>query len=290
MRKILKILLVLCLLIIPAFILHIGTEIESNPPAEIINNYTLLEKEYVNRQVFIVKPKEESKRTNLNILYIHGGAYTAEIYKEHWEFAKNLVDDLNCTIILPDYPLAPKYTYKDVFAMMEPLYYDLIKQTGKENLIVMGDSAGGGIALGLLEKMGQQGVDMPQKTILISPWLDVTMSNPKIDDIQKNDPKLNKYTLKIAGELYAGEDGMESYLVNPIKGPLSALENIIIFTGTYDILNPDVHILQEKAEEKGVKIEIRETPKAIHNWILYRNSKIYRAEEDYQELIYLIKY
>ena len=101
----------------------------------------------------------------------------------------------------------------------------------------MGDSAGGGLALALVEKMGEEeNIAMPNQTILISPWLDVRMNNPKIAEIEENDPMLNKAALKLAGENYAGKDGIDSYLVNPADGPLDKLQNVSIFTGTYDII------------------------------------------------------
>ena len=75
---------------------------------------------------------------------------------------------------------------------------------------------------------------MPAKTILISPWLDVRLNNPMIDEVQKKDKELNKETLKLAGIAYAGEDGIESFLVNPIEGDLSKLKNVTILIGTHE--------------------------------------------------------
>ena len=71
----------------------------------------------------------------------------------------------------------------------------------------MGDSAGGGLSLALLEKISQEDIKMPKKTILISPWLDVRMDNPKIEQVKEQDKKLNKEALKIAGLAYAESDG-----------------------------------------------------------------------------------
>ena len=69
------------------------------------------------------------------------------------------------TVILPDYPLTPKYTYKDVFNMVTPLYKEIIDKVDGNDLIVMGDSAGGGITLALMERIGAEDIDMPSKTI-----------------------------------------------------------------------------------------------------------------------------
>lgn len=229
---------------------------------------------------------EDNSEQKKYILYLHGGSYVGEPEEEHWKFLQELVIDTNQTVILPDYPLAPKYTYKEVFNMIKPLYENMLKEISHENIILMGDSAGGGMALALEEYLSEENIELPQKLILISPWLDVTMKNSKIDEVQKNDKDLNKEALKLAGKLYAGKDGMENYLVNPINGPLEKLKNVTIYTGTYDILNPDVHILIEKANNVNVNITLKEYEGAGHIWIVRKNdspSKI--AEEAYKDLL-----
>ncbi len=271
-----------------AILLYINYDFKSKVPKEIKNNYKITEETYSERKIFYISPKEK-KQTDLTILYIHGGSYMGELTKEHWDFCKDLVKDTNATLIIPDYPLAPKYTYKDVFNIMEPLYKEIISKVDINKFIVMGDSAGGGLALALMEKMGEENVQMPSKLILLSPWLDVTMKNEKIKDIEEFDPILIKANLIVAGKLYAGKDGMESYLVNPINGPLEKLKNVTIYTGTYDILNPDTHVLVEKAKNVGIEIILKEQEKAIHTWMLSRHDKsVYKAEETYQDIVKLV--
>ena len=277
------------------------------------NTYTcnIEQKKFMNKNVFILTPKNIEK-TELTILYFHGGSYMAEIMQEHWNFLEKVINSTGATVILPDYPLAPKHNYKDVFDMVVPLYNEIVSKINLENLVVMGDSAGGGLALALEEKIVadtkslstqndseeinqseigmNQDYKLPAKTILISPWLDVRLENPKINEVKKLDKDLNKDTLKLAGIAYAGEDGLNSYLVNPIDGDLSKLKNITIFTGTYDILNPDVHILVQKAEEQGISINIKEYEGASHIWILKDSSKEKDLKENaYNDLIEVVK-
>ena len=277
------------------------------------NTYTcnIEQKKFMNKNVFILTPKNIEK-TELTILYFHGGSYMAEIMQEHWNFLEKVINSTGATVILPDYPLAPKHNYKDVFDMVVPLSNEIVSKINLVNLVVMGDSAGGGLALALEEKIvadtkslstqndseeinqGEIGMNqdykLPAKTILISPWLDVRLENPKINEVKKLDKDLNKDTLKLAGIAYAGEDGLNSYLVNPIDGDLSKLKNITIFTGTYDILNPDVHILVQKAEEQGISINIKEYEGASHIWILKDSSKEKDLKENaYNDLIEVLK-
>lgn len=287
----LKIYLALLILMTIIFILPFFiVDIQAKPPISTIIQYNLNEEKYKNRKVFILTSKKNNLKSNKYILYFHGGAYVMEASYKHWQFLEEIVDRTGMTLILPDYPLTPKNTYKEVFDMIEPLYKDTIKKVGKEKLILMGDSAGAGMALGLLEKAGEEDGAMPYKTILLSPWLDVRMTNPEIEEKEKVDPVLFKDALKVAGKHYAGDDGMDNYLVNPILGPLDKLKNLTIFTGTFDMLNPDVHEFMKRANEAGIKVDLREKEKAIHIWMTHiENKSVYLARETFEELITLLQ-
>ena len=291
-KKIAKTIIGIIILIIAIIMLIISffliMDIESKAPEEVQIDCNLETEEFIGRKVFIITPKNEQKSEKV-ILYLHGGSYVAETSSNHWKFLEKLVKDTNATIILPDYPLTPKYTYKDVFTMITPLYKEIIEEVSTNNLILMGDSAGGGMSLALLERLSEENIEMPYKTILMSPWLDVRLENPEIDNVQKYDKDLNKESLKIAGIAYAGKDGIDSYLVNPIDGDLSKLKNITIFTGTYDILNPDVHVLDEKAKKVNVSLEIKEYEGAGHIWFINNNSGKELEEAGYQDLLEEVK-
>lgn len=297
-EKILKTIVCIIVIIIVAIIIELSylmiADIETKLPNE--NNYSCLidQKKFKNRNVFIITPKEVQK-TDITILYFHGGSYMAEATEQHWSFLEKIINDTGATVILPDYPLTPKYHYQDVFNMVEPLYEKIIEKINPDNLILMGDSAGGGLTLALEESLSSKGVIMPGKTILISPWLDVRLENPDIDKVQKYDRELNKDALKLAGMAYAGAngEGIDSFLVNPIDGDLSKLKNITIFTGTYDILNPDVKVLVSKAEKQNINIDVKEYEKASHIWLLKDPEKNSNEKDainnGYNELINVIK-
>ena len=254
-------------------------DIETKQPNKIEYTCEIEVQKFMGRKIFVVTPKNVSKTDNF-ILYFHGGAYMAEATKEHWKFIEKLINDTGMTVIFPDYPLTPKYNYKDVFEMVKPLYEKIIEKVNTNNLIVMGDSAGGGISLALVQNLTEE--QMPNKTILLSPWLDVRLTNPQINEVQKYDRDLNKEALMVAGISYAEEEGINNALVNPIDGDISKIKNVTIFTGTYDILNPDVHVLKEKDTRQV--IEVKEYEGASHIWILKNND-----EKAYQDFIEIVK-
>lgn len=261
---------------------------QSQPSKEIKGQCQVETNNYQNRNVYVVSPKQTQK-SNKVVLYVHGGSYVGDLVKEHWEFIRDMVLDTGYTIIVPDYPLAPQNNYQDVFAFMEPLYQEIIKKVDAKNFVMMGDSAGGGLSLALAQRMGEENIEQPAKLILLSPWLDVTLSNPKIQEIEKVDKSLSVVSLKAAAIAYAGKDGMKEYVVNPIKGPLEKLKNVVIYTGTHDILNPDAHVLVERAKNNGITIELKETQGAKHVWMLERHRGTYQAEEGYRQVIQEIK-
>ena len=285
-RIIINLIAIMITIIVMIFGYYMIMDIETKIPQKANESCDIETKEFMSRKIFIIKPKTEQLSKKV-ILYFHGGAYVAEATTLHWDFLEKLANDTKSTIVMPDYPLTPKYTYKDVFNMVEPLYKEIISKVDVKNLVMMGDSAGGGITLALAEKISQNNIQLPSKTILISPWLDVTLTNEKIKEVQKNDKDLNKEKLLIAGISYArDEEGMKSYLVKPINGPLSKLKNVIIYTGTYDILNPDTHLLQEKAKKEGIDIQIKEYEQAPHIWIINNINKQDELQlKAYQDLV-----
>lgn len=288
--KIIVVLMFLSIIILAMTTAHfLNMDIESEEPQNIEEEYVREKYEFMGRKVFTIRDKNTEENTKY-ILYFHGGSYVAEATNNHWEFLKKIAKDTGYTIIMPDYPLTPKYNYKEVYNVVEPLYNQIIEKVGKSNLILMGDSAGGGLALGLYEKITQDNIETPAKTILISPWLDVRLENDNIKDVEKNDTILNKETLKLAGIAYAGNDGINSYMVNPIDGDLSKTENVEIFIGTYDILNPDCKLLKEKANEVGKDIEIKEYDQAKHIWLVDNNSSEEITQKAYKDLINSLKF
>lgn len=258
------ILFILIICVIVASYLFIA-EIQAIVPKNAIKRCNVEEEQFMSRKVFIITPKEERKSEKV-ILYFHGGAYMADTTENHWTFLEKIVNETKATIIMPDYPLTPKYNYKDVFAMIRPLYKEIIEKVESKNLIIMGDSAGGGMGLALIENMAQENIELPEQAILLSLWLDTRLENKEIEEVQKRDKKLIAKTLKIAGIAYSAGD--DNYLINPIDGNLNKIKNITIFTGTNDILNPDVYILEKRAKKQGITIKIIEEKEACHIWMI----------------------
>lgn len=255
----------------------------SEPPKRMRTSFHIETSQSYGRNVYTLRSKKGS--SSRCIFYLHGGAYVYGFTKFHWGLIAKLIAASGCSVIAPDYPLAPSYTYLDSFKMVEPIYKGLVAKVGGENVILMGDSAGGGFALALAQKMKAEGVEGAKQIILLSPWLDITLENEAIAALESKDPILGVSSLKRAGRLYAGNASLSDYLLSPINGELEGLGAISIFTGTRDILLADARKFKGIADKQGISIKYFEYEDMLHDWVLFNLPESKMAIEQIAGLI-----
>lgn len=175
------------------------------------------------------------------LFHIHGGGYLTQPTQFHFMALDQMAQALDAKVIFPIYPKIPRYSYEDAFPKMMSLYQQVIKELANPNqLTLMGDSAGGGFALGLALYARDHHLPQPKDIIMFSPWLDVATDNPEIANYESLDPLLSAWGLHRSGELWAnGTDNMQNPYVSPIYGDLTGLGHISIFVGTHEIFFPD---------------------------------------------------
>ena len=204
-------------------------------PKSLQNNFKTTVDTIKGRKFWTLKPKQNGSEKI--ILYLHGGAYYWNISKHNWTFAERLLEKTNATLVIPDYPLAPHSTFEEAYEYLDELYEALISKHSPENIIIMGESAGGGLALGYTMLLRNNKRPQPNQLILMAPWLDVTMSNPEILKVDKKDKILGIKGLQLAGKGYAGVNEMSNYKVSPINGNLTNLIKISLFVGTLSLIH-----------------------------------------------------
>ena len=235
-------------------------------PKSIINKCNVQVAEQNGRKIWtLFKKNTESDSV---ILFLHGGAYYANITKMHWDFVEQLINRINAKIVVPDYPLAPESTCEETYQFIDEVYAKIISDYSPQKIILMGDSAGGGLALGFAMKIKNEAIKQPQQIILFSPWLDVSMANPEIAEIDKHDKILSLNGLKIAGKSYAGDLDVADYRVSPIYGDFTNLVRISLFIGTNDMLIADARKCKKILEDQKIKFNYFEYPKMFHDWII----------------------
>lgn len=243
-----------------------GDRTYTEPSQRLHRKHSISKREVNGHLVWTIAPKANAGKKQ--IIYLHGGAYVNSFASQHWEFMSKLVDSLNCTVTAPNYPHAPEYDVHDVFELLLPVYLELAADAGNANVTFMGDSSGGGISLALAQRLREEGLPQPGGLVLLSPWLDVTLSNPDIAEVDKIDPFLGVDGLKYAGAEYARNVDPKSYLVSPVYGSLRDLAPVTLFIGTRDIFVPDCRKLRDRAAAEGVPINYREYDGMVHDWML----------------------
>jgi acetyl esterase/lipase len=181
------------------------------------------------------------------IIYLHGGSYVAEIVRQHWQFIGYMARHAPANAIVPIYPLAPAGTAETVVPAMADLIADVIGRAAGR-VTVIGDSAGGGLALAATQLLRDTGRALPHALVLIAPWLDATMSHPDQPRLARADPMLDLPGLAEAGRTYAAGLGPSHPFASPLRGDLGGLPPITVYTGTRDILHPDSLAMAEHAE------------------------------------------
>ncbi len=236
------------------------------------------------QKVFEIFPQNDV--SDICIFYLHGGAYVHNISKEHWQFIAKLIDKTTATVVVPDYPLVPKSTATKSFLMVQQAYMELLKKTSSEKIILMGDSAGGGFALALAQQLKKEQIPLPKQIILLSPFLDVTMTNPEIKTIEGKDPWLSIEGTQIAGKYWSGDMDTKNPLISPIYGTMNGLPQISVFIGGNDILLADNRKLKRIMEENHLPFNYFEYPSMFHVWVLV--TKLKEAKAALNQIIKII--
>jgi monoterpene epsilon-lactone hydrolase len=203
------------------------------------------------------------RRADRAAVYLHGGAYISEIATQHWALISRMVD-AGLRVEVPIYGLAPQHTYRDAYPFLTAVYRQLLDDVDASVVTVAGDSAGGGLALGFAQTLGASGLPQPRRLILISPWLDLTLSHPDLPAVEARDPWLNIAGTAEAGKAWAGGDDPTDPRLSPINGTLSGLAPMDVYVGTAELCLPDVLLLQDRCATAGVKPQVTVCEGAVH--------------------------
>jgi epsilon-lactone hydrolase len=204
----------------------------------------------------------------VRVLYLHGGGYIEEISALQWTAVAKLAVEAPARFIVPIYPLAPDSTAARTVATATQIAADLLAEHGPD-VMLLGDSAGGGLALAIAQQLRDEYDRQPRRIVLISPWLDATMGNPAIHDVHPHDVVLSAPGLAEAGRIYAGDLDPADPRVSPIHGDFHALAPVTVQCGTHDILNADCREFVARARASGVNVDYDELAGGHHGYPLF---------------------
>ena len=201
------------------------------------------------------------------VLYLHGGGFIAGSINSHRDLATRIAKASNARILIIDYKLAPENKFPaGLNDALNSYKWLLNNKISPHNIVVAGDSAGGGLALSLLLLIKEKGIAMPGGAVFLSPWVDLECKGKSYLRNKEKDPMLNHDMLYSTAMFYAENNDLSNPLLSPLNGDLSGLCPMLIQAGSNEVLEDDAVMLADKARQSGVKAELEIWDSMFHVW------------------------
>ncbi len=199
------------------------------------------------------------------LLYLHGGAYTLGSTDTHREWIARLARACKLRALSINYRLAPEHPYPAALEDATTAYLWLLDQGfDPSQIIISGDSSGGGLTLTSLLTLRDAEKPLPAAAVCISPWMDLALTGASIQNKVQVDPILDPLSLKKYAAYYAGENELTSPLISPLYADLKGLPPLLIQVGADEILLDDARRYAEKAQEAGENVTLEIWDGMVH--------------------------
>lgn len=243
-----------------------GERFRSDPTAKQRKDHSIVQSSVQGRDVFTLYPKAMGEVDNPDrvLIFFHGGAYFYDIMDIHIKGHCALSSAAGVPVVLPSYPLAPYATPAQITDFAQAVFEQTRALYPNAKIIIGGDSAGGGLAVQLAVQRAGEGI---AALILWSPWVDVSCTNPALVDADKRSVIIGIDGVRLGGQIYAGREDLNSPALSPLYADLSSLPPTHIWTGTRDLLYPDIVQFAHKAKAQGVTVTVTEGPGQNHMWM-----------------------
>ena len=202
------------------------------------------------------------------LVFIHGGAFISGPAQHHWDTAKIIAKRTNFRIWMCAYPKAPENKIGKISKNIDAIYAFALQQFPARQISIMGDSAGGTLAVSLVQRLIKKEIELPEKLILISPVMDASMTNSEIPEVDRRDPMLAKAGVLSAKKLCVGNGDLKNEMISPLYGSFKGFPPTTLFLAQNDITYPDQKRASANFREAGVKFDAIEGKNMPHIWPL----------------------
>jgi monoterpene epsilon-lactone hydrolase len=209
--------------------------------------------------------------TERAVLYLHGGAFCIHMPRSYRRFARRLAEGCGATVYVPAYRLAPEHRYPaapdDCLAVYRAL---LAGGCDPRRLCLMGDSAGGNLALVTLLRARDEKLPLPACAIVMSPSTDLKFSGDSYHRNAKSDPLVPVNFLRAAARQYVDPGSASHPHVSPVQGDFTGLPPLKILVGSTEVLLDDSIATTESCRAAGVNVDLQVWFRMPHIFPMHR--------------------
>jgi monoterpene epsilon-lactone hydrolase len=212
-------------------------------------------------------PREGASAT---LLFVHGGGYFSCSARSHRPITTWLARSIPARVFTPDYRLAPEHRFPaaldDVLAAYRGLLHDGVDPA---QLLVAGNSAGGGLALAACVALRDRGEPLPAGLALFSPWTDLAMTGSSIETNRDRDAMFHCDFLVPASRIYLGGADPRHPLASPLYADLTGMPIMHVQVGRNEAMYDDSRRIVDKVRASGGEAHLDEWESVPHGWQLF---------------------
>ncbi len=191
------------------------------------------------------------------ILYLHGGAFIFGTARGNSLGLLNLANQTGLRVLAVDYRLAPETPFPGGLEDCKTVYRWLLRRGySPKNIIVLGESAGGGLALSTLLSLREEGAPMPAALVVLSPWADLSRSGDTDATLAPHSTLCWDTQLAAAAKAYVGQHDPRNPLISPVYADYTGMPPMLIHAGTREILLSDAIRVNHQALKAGVDVTL----------------------------------
>lgn len=201
------------------------------------------------------------------VVYVHGGGYICGSASGQRAFLAAVARGADAEVYSVDYRLAPEHQHPAAIDDVVAAYGAALELAGGRPVIVGGDSAGGGLAIGAVLELRNRGIALPSAIFVVSPWADMTLTGAVLHTHADLDLMVRVNDLMIMRESYLGAAGdAANPLASPALGDLGGLPPLLVQVGSEEILLGDAQLLVQAATAAGVDARLEVSDGMFHTW------------------------